>query len=112
VDWCGFHSGRNCDKFKETGLTPLPAEKVLPPLIAECPLSLECELRHFLDLGSHGLFIGEIINVDVDKRLVLPEGGVDIARVEPLVLRWYDYVGLGTSVGFYGFSVGGRKQQW
>ena len=105
VDIAGFISGRDVDKFEELGLTPVPASKVKVPLIDECPVNLECVLRQHFVLGSHGLFIGEIVAVDVDEELAKPEGDPDFSKTRPYVLRWYDYCGLRYErIGYYGYT--------
>lgn len=71
VDFCGTKSGRNVDKFAETGLTPEPATHVQPPLIKECPVNLECKVLGVLSLGSHDLFIGDVLATHADEDIVL-----------------------------------------
>jgi len=71
---CGSISGRNVDKFEKTGLTPLPAIKVTPPLIAECPMNLECKVLDIQEIGDHDLFLGEVLVEHVDEQ-VLDENG-------------------------------------
>lgn len=104
VDACGFCSGRDTDKFRRFNLTPVAASIVSPPLIKECPVNLECKLRHFLSLGSHCLFIGEIVAVQADQEFILADGEIDYSRLKPLYLRHDDYCGPSEPVGFYGFS--------
>ena len=67
LHYCGRHSGRNVDKFRETGLTPMPAEKVNAPLIKECYSHLECRLAETKKYGDHTLFVGEVVNVAADE---------------------------------------------
>ena len=67
LHYCGRHSGRNVDKFRETGLTPVPAEKVSAPLIKECYSHLECRLAETKKYGDHTLFVGEVVNVAADE---------------------------------------------
>jgi len=77
VLFCGTRSGRKCDKFKETGLTPMPATRVRPPLIAECVANMECVLAGSLDTGDHTIFVGEIVAAhvsDTSKRLLISIG--------------------------------------
>jgi flavin reductase (DIM6/NTAB) family NADH-FMN oxidoreductase RutF len=71
VDFCGTKSGRNVDKFSETGLTPEPATHVGPPLIKECPVNLECKVMGVVSLGSHDLFIGDVLAMHVEEEMVL-----------------------------------------
>ena len=66
TDYCGVRSGRDVDKWKETGLTPLQASEVSAPLIGESPVNIECRTRQILELGSHHMFLAEVVAVDVD----------------------------------------------
>jgi len=107
VDWCGTVSGRDVDKFAAMGLTARAAARTAAPLIEECPVNLECEVRHQLRLGSHWLFVGEVLAVQVDDGL-----GEDSSRwplqVPPLVYCRGRYHGLGELLAEHGFS---RKEQ-
>ncbi|MDO8690923.1 MAG: flavin reductase family protein [Dehalococcoidia bacterium] len=94
MDYCGTASGKNVDKWKESGLTPLPATKVKAPLIAECPISLECVVRHTLHLGTHDCFIAEIVASHVDPA-ILKNGRINGQGVRPLVYFGRDYWALG-----------------
>ena len=75
TDWCGVRSGRDFDKFRETGLTPVPAERVAAPLIAEAPVSIECRVRQVLPLGTHDMFLAEVVNVRTKPISTPPRGG-------------------------------------
>ena len=80
TDWCGVKSGKDRDKFKETGLTPIPGQYVAAPLIAESPLSLECKVKQILPLGSHDMFLAEIAAVHAAEKYVNPKtGALDLA---------------------------------
>ncbi|HWU39859.1 MAG TPA: flavin reductase family protein, partial [Candidatus Acidoferrum sp.] len=83
VDFCGVVSGRNVSKFAETHLTPLPAMKVRAPIIQECPINLECVVRNSLVLGSHILFLAEVVALHADDEVV-ENGSVIAGRVGPL----------------------------
>ena len=86
VDYCGRVSRhRTSDKFAETGLTPAPASQVASPLIAECPVNIECRVTHSLELGSHTLFVGQILAVRVDEELLDERGFIDYGQTQPLV---------------------------
>lgn len=102
VDVCGVVSGRSGDKFAASGLTPVAASKVRAPLVAECPLSLECRVTQRLSLGAHDVFIGEVVAVQVDDR----EGAMSTDALNPLAYCPNDrtYRRIGESVGTYGFS--------
>jgi flavin reductase (DIM6/NTAB) family NADH-FMN oxidoreductase RutF len=107
VDFCGVNSGQDVDKFKATGLTPLPPLKVRSPLIKECPINLECQVRRTLELGSHHLFIGEIVATHVDEDKLDGKGRPIIEKIQPIVYcpnaREY-WTGLKTVGGTYGFT--------
>lgn len=110
TDWCGVRSGRDCNKFAECGLTPLPAEKVAAPIIAQSPVSIECRVRQVIRLGSHDMFIAEVVNVQVDDSLIDPQSGkFDLERARLLVYSHGEYFELGKLIGHFGWSVRRRK---
>ncbi|HEY3314845.1 MAG TPA: flavin reductase family protein [Bacillota bacterium] len=104
VDICGNTSGKTTDKFKLTGLTAIKAQKVKAPAIAECPVNLECEVRGFHHLGSHDLFIGEVVNITADDAVLDQHGHLDLGKIDPLAYGGGDYWSLGRRLGVYGFS--------
>ncbi len=110
VDFAGLHSGRDTDKFAELGLTPVPAEHVDAPFVAECPAVLELRLVRTVELGSHTLFIGEIMDVKVHERCLNARGLPDMALLDPLLYiplsREYWTVG---AFAAKAFSVGHSK---
>lgn len=107
VDICGMHSGSSTDKFAAAGLTAGPAAFVKAPLVEEFPVNIECRVREVLSLGTHDLFIGEILCVHADEE-VLDEGGELAAeRLNPLAYVSGEYYALGKAVGSYGFSRAG-----
>lgn len=75
TDWAGVRSGRDYNKWKETGLTPLPGEKVASPTIEESPISIECRVKTIMNLGSHDMFTADVVNVRADSRYIDPETG-------------------------------------
>lgn len=105
TDWCGVRSGRDYRKFDETGLTPLPAEFVKAPIISESPLSIECRVKEIVHLGSHDMFIAEVLNVQADVKLLDNEGKWHLDQSRPLVYLHGAYYGLGQFIGKFGFSV-------
>ena len=110
TDWCGVRSGRDHDKFAECGLTPLPAEKVAAPIIAESPVSIECRVKQVVPLGSHDMFIAEVVNVQIDESLIDPQSGkFDLERARLLVYSHGEYFELGKLIGYFGWSVRRRK---
>jgi flavin reductase (DIM6/NTAB) family NADH-FMN oxidoreductase RutF len=104
VDFCGLVSGRDVNKFSEAGLTPEHAEKVKPPLIKECPVNMECLLSEKIVLGSHDLFLGKIVRVHVDKRVLDKKGRIDFRKVSPFVYSQGEYWDLHKRIGIHGFS--------
>ena len=104
TDRCGTVSGRDVDKFKKTGLTKVPASKVKVPLIKECPVNIECKLKQILNLGTHDLFLGEVVAVHYDEEILDDSGNVDYNRARPFVYNQGEYWSLGKKVGSYGFS--------
>ncbi len=105
MDYCGVVSGRDIDKFAETGLTPTPAAQVRPPLIAECPINIECEVRQTLNLGSHAMFVAEILQVHVNHRMVTASGRFALEQARLAAFAHGGYYALGKKIGFFGYSV-------
>jgi len=85
ADYYGMASGRNVDKFKETGLTPIKSDLVDAPYVGEFPMVLECKVIHHHEIGLHTHFIGEILDVKVDDNQLTDDGKVDIEKVQPFV---------------------------
>ena len=107
VDFCGTVSGQDMDKFAKAGFTPVPALKVRAPVIEECPVNLECVVRQSLVLGSHVLFLAEVVALRADKEVV-EDGAIIVGRVAPLAYDPFggDYWSLKEVVGHHGFSEG------
>ena len=102
VDYCGNASGRDIDKWAACDLTPAPASQVRVPLVAECPVALECRVIHRLSLGSHDLFLGQVVAVQADDDLLAADGRLDYGRARPLAYVGGDYWQMGGPVGHYG----------
>ncbi|MDE5647468.1 MAG: flavin reductase family protein [Muribaculaceae bacterium] len=110
TDWAGVRSGRDFDKWKETGLTPEPGVAVACPSIKEAPVSIECRVRDIISLGSHDMFIGEVLNVLADERWLDPETGkFNLEKAGPLVYTHGGYYRQGDYIGHFGFSVKKKK---
>ena len=105
LDNCGVISGRDADKFALHQLTALPGSKVAAPIVAEAPLSLECKVVRTLDLGSHTMFIGEIVAVQVSAELIDADGKFDVERAGLVAYAHGHYFELGNCLGSFGFSV-------
>lgn len=113
TDYCGVRSGREVDKFKETGLTPIPSAVVKAPSIAESPVSIECRVTEVQELGSHDLFLAKVVHVSVDDTLLDEKNTFHLNRANLLAYSHGRYYGLGKEVGSFGFSVrkkGKRKR--
>jgi flavin reductase (DIM6/NTAB) family NADH-FMN oxidoreductase RutF len=80
IYYCGFHSGRQVDKFKETGLTPHPARKVRAPIIDECVAHMECKVKQVIEAGDKNLFIGEVVEAYADEAIAKGEKKLDYAQ--------------------------------
>ena len=105
TDLCGVKSGRDVDKFALAGLTAEPSNVVAAPGIAECPISLECKVREVYKLGSHDMFLADIVAVDVDSKFVDEKGALHLEKVGLLAYAHGGYYGLGRQLGTFGFSV-------
>jgi flavin reductase (DIM6/NTAB) family NADH-FMN oxidoreductase RutF len=111
TDWCGVKSGRDFDKFKEMKLHPAKADKVQAPLITESPVNLECVVKEVVELGTHDMFLAEIVSVHGDKKYLNPEtGAFDLSKAQPIAYAHGKYYVLGDFVGKFGFSVRKKKK--
>lgn len=109
-DWCGVRSGRDYDKWAECRLTAEPAAKLeLAPAIAESPVNIECRVRDVLELGSHHLFLADVIAVRVEEGLLDARGKLDLARANLTAYSHGEYFELGHRLGSFGYSVRKRK---
>ena len=106
VDWCGVVSGRDHDKFAEQKLTALPGSRIQSPLVQECPLNLECQVKDIIRLGSHDMFIAQIVAVQVSEDFLTGSGRLDLEH-DGGVLGYAHghYFNLGKCIGHFGFSV-------
>ncbi|MBI4743279.1 MAG: flavin reductase family protein [Actinobacteria bacterium] len=104
VDYCGVVSGKDIDKFKQAKLTSVSALQVKPPLIEECPVNIECKVKNIISLGTHDLFIGEVVKVHIDEDVLDEKGKVDIAKAKPFAYTVHEYWSLKEKIGFYGYS--------
>ncbi len=106
TDWCGVRSGKDYDKANETGLTYSPSKELKAPIITESPLSIECRVKQIIPLGSHDMFLAEVVNVQADDSLLNPETGEwNLASADPLVYAHGKYFHLGDFIGKFGWSV-------
>lgn len=108
-DLCGVKSGRDVDKWELCGLTRAKAAKVGVPLIAESPLSLECRVKEVLELGSHDMFLAEVVAVDADEAYMNENGKFELAASHLMAYVHGEYYGMGKKLGSFGYSV--RKKE-
>ena len=104
-DLCGVKSGRDVDKFELTGLHRAKADKVAAPLIEESPLSLECKVKQVIELGSHDMFIAEVVAVDVDDKYMDERGKFHLNDSHLMAYSHGEYYALGKKLGTFGYSV-------
>lgn len=105
ADFCGVRSGKDTDKFAEMKLTALPASQVKAPLIAQSPISLECKVTEVKHLGSHDVFIAEIVAVDVDDKYIDADGKLDLRKAGVMFYSHGEYFAQGKKIGQMGYSV-------
>jgi flavin reductase (DIM6/NTAB) family NADH-FMN oxidoreductase RutF len=109
TDWCGVRSGRDYHKFEEMKLAPGKCSVVKAPLVEESPVCIECRVKEIISLGSHDMFISEVVNVRIDEKYLNEEGKFDMAVTNPLVYVHGEYFGLGDKIGNFGWSVKKKK---
>lgn len=111
TDWCGVKSGKDFNKFAEMKLTPVKGEKVLAPIVKESPLCIECKVKEIVKLGSHDMFIAEVVNVQADSKYIDPE--TDTFKLSEAKLIAYShghYYKLGEEIGKFGWTVQKKKK--
>lgn len=109
TDWCGVKSGAKVDKFKEMNLTKEKANFVKAPMIKESPVSVECKVKEIKELGSHHMFIGEIVAINADEEYIDENGAFDISKCNLITYSNGHYYNLGNKIGRFGFSVQKKK---
>lgn len=109
TDWCGVKSGKDVDKFKEMNLTKQEAEFVKCPMIAESPISLECQVVEEKDLGSHTMFIAKVLGVHASEEYIDEKGAFDISKCNLMAYANGGYYSLGKKLGTFGYSVRKKK---
>lgn len=106
TDWCGVRSGRDYDKFHEMGLTAVPSQFVSAPLVGESPVGIACRVKQIIPLGTHDMFLAEVLGVEVDQQYIDPETGKFCLEKADLVAYSHGgYFSLGEQLGTFGFSV-------
>lgn len=109
TDYCGVKSGRDVDKWKEMNLTPIAGEHVKAPMVAESPVNLECRVTQKLELGTHDMFLAEILAVHIDDQYMDDSGRFDLNSAKPLVYSHGRYLTIGEEIGSFGYSVKKKK---
>ena len=105
ADWCGVKSGRDVDKFKEMKLTKEKANIISVPLIKESPVSVECKVKEIVPLGSHDMFVAEIVAIDADEKYIDEKGAFDISKCDLIAYANGGYYPLEKKIGKFGYSV-------
>lgn len=105
TDYCGVRSGRDEDKFQTMGLTAVPCPPLSVPMIQEAPVALACKVKEVIPLGSHDMFVAEVVAVHADEKYMDENGKFDLAKAEPIVYSHGTYFDLGKPLGTFGYSV-------
>jgi flavin reductase (DIM6/NTAB) family NADH-FMN oxidoreductase RutF len=112
TDWCGVRSGRDYNKFKEMHLTPEQGQVVKAPLIAESPLNIECQVVEVKELGSHDMFIANVVAVNGDTKFYDPSTGqFQLNQADLITYSHGKYYSIGEKIGGFGFSVDKRRNK-
>ena len=111
TDYCGVRSGRDVDKFKEAHLTKEPAQFVKAPMIKESPVSIECRVTEVKELGSHYMFLAEVLAVHAQQEYIDKNNKFQLNKAKPIVYSHGEYLGTGKILGTFGYSVKKRKKQ-
>ena len=105
TDWCGVKTGAKVDKFKEMNLTKEKGKFVKCPLIKESPVSIECKVKEIKNMGSHDMFIAEVLSIDADEKYIDKKGAFDITKCDLIAYANGKYFALGKQIGKFGYSV-------
>jgi flavin reductase (DIM6/NTAB) family NADH-FMN oxidoreductase RutF len=111
ADFCGIYTGAKVNKFEKCNLHKEEASEISCPLIAESPLSLECKVTDVIELGSHHMFLADIVAVDVDESLINADGKLCLDRAHLAAFAHGEYFALGEKLGYFGFSVKKKKKK-
>ncbi|MGM9803333.1 MAG: flavin reductase family protein [Muribaculaceae bacterium] len=106
TDWCGVRSGRDINKFSQMGLTPVKGQKVPAPYIDQAPVCIECRVKEIMHLGSHDMFIADVVNVLADSQYLNPQTGeLDLKKARLIAYSHGEYFKLGEKIGNFGWTV-------
>ena len=109
TDWCGVKTGAKVDKFKEMNLHKEKAKYVKCPMIKESPVSVECKVKEIKELGSHHMFVAEVLAINADEKYINEKGAFDISKCDLITYANGHYYTLGKKIGKFGFSVQKKK---
>ena len=109
TDWCGVKTGSKVDKFKEMHLTKEKAQFVKCPVIKESPVAIECRVKEIKEIGSHHMFIAEVLSIDADEQYIDEKGAFDISKCNLIAYLNGHYYSMGKKIGRFGFSVQKKK---
>lgn len=110
TDWCGVKTGAQVDKFKEMHLTKEKAKFVKCPMIKESPVSVECKVKEIKELGSHHMFVAEVLGINADEKYIDEKGAFDISKCDLITYANGKYFSLGKKIGKFGYSVQKNKK--
>ncbi len=111
ADFCGVKSGKNIDKFKHLNLTPQKSININAPCIAESPVNIECSVKEIKSLGTHDMFISEIVGVQVDDKYIDENNKFHFDKYDPICYSHGEYYTLGKYMGKFGYSVQKKKNR-
>lgn len=111
TDWCGVKSGAKVDKFREMNLHKEKANFVACPMIKESPVSVECKVKEIQELGSHHMFVAEVLAINSDEKYIDEKGAFDISKCDLIAYSNGHYYNLGKKIGRFGFSVQKKKKK-
>lgn len=110
TDYCGVRSGKDVDKWKEAHLTPAKAEKLqYVPVIEECPVNIECKVTEVKELGSHHMFLAEVLAVQIDEQYLNEKNKFELNKTGLMAYSHGEYLSLGKKIGTFGYSVKKKK---
>lgn len=110
ADYCGIYTGKKVNKFEKCKLTKVKGAQVDCPMIAECPISIECKVTDIVPLGSHDMFMADIVAINVDEELFDKEGKMHFEKANLISYMHGEYYELGKKIGKFGFSTAKKKK--
>jgi len=111
TDWCGVKTGAKVDKFKEMNLHKEKSNFVKCPMIKESPVSVECKVKEIKELGSHHMFVAEVLAINADEKYINEKGAFDISKCDLIAYSNGHYYQLGKKIGKFGFSVQKKRRK-